>query len=307
MTEGLQFFPLRSGPDEPALLLTRLPREGDPVLYIHGATFPAALSVAYRFGGRSWMDDLAACGFDVWALDFAGYGGSDRYPGMSDCADGPPLGRAAVAADQIARAVAHILDQTAKPCLSIIAHSWGTTAAGLYASLHPERVARLCLFGPIAQRDGRTEIGPSPQRWRLVTVAQQRARFIEDVPQEHPHVLIEPDLGMWGQAYLGTDSEAAHRDPPAVKIPYGPVADIADAWSGSLPWRPQDIRAPTLIVRGEWDGVTTDRDAAWLLSRLGHPVRRDAKISKGTHLMHLEHSREGLFQAVREFLKEERP
>ena len=46
MMEGLQFFRLRGGEDEPALLLTRLPREGNPVLYVHGATFPAALSVA---------------------------------------------------------------------------------------------------------------------------------------------------------------------------------------------------------------------------------------------------------------------
>jgi len=305
--QELQFFRLRGGQDEPTLLLTRLQRGGSPVLYIHGATFPAALSVAYRFEGRSWMDDLAACGFDVWALDFAGYGGSDRYSEMSGSADGPPLGRATQAASQIARAVTHILDQTAKPRISLIAHSWGTTAAGLYASLHPERVARLCLFGPIAQRDERTEIDEPRLRWRLLTVAQQHARFIEDVPRDHPPVLIEPELDLWGSAYLGTDEEAAHRDPPAVKIPYGPVVDIADAWSSALPWRPQDIRTPTLIVRGEWDSVTTDADAAWLLSRLGHPVRRDAKIAKGTHLMHLEHSRDGLFQAVREFLKEETP
>lgn len=307
MTEGLQFFRLHGGGDEPALLLTRLPREGRPVLYIHGATFPAALSVGYRFGDRSWMDDLAAHGFDVWALDFAGYGGSERYPEMSGSADGAPLGRAAQAAGQIGRAMAHILDQTAKPRVSIIAHSWGTMPAGFYATTHPERIAHLCLFGPVAERDGRRETSGPLLRWRLLTVAQQHARFIEDVPRDHPPVLIEPELHLWGPAYLGTDGEAALRDPAAVKIPYGPVADIADAWSGCLPWRPQDVRAPALVVRGEWDSVTTDADAAWLLSRLGHPARRDAKIARGTHLMHLEHSREGLFHAVREFLKEETP
>ena len=151
---------------------------------------------------------------------------------MSGSADGPPLGRAAPAAGQIARAVRHILDQTAKPRISLIAHSWGTMAAGLYTTSHPEEFARLCLFGPIAQRNQRREIDEPPRRWRLVTVAQQHARFIEDVPQEHPPVLIEPELGAWGPAYLGTDNEAALRDPPAVKVPYGPVADIADAWSG---------------------------------------------------------------------------
>ena len=113
-------------------------REGVPVLYVHGATFPSALSVAYRFGGRSWMDDLAACGFDVWAVDFAGYGGSDRIPKCQAASMVRPLGRVRRAAGQIARAVTYILGQTAKPRISLIAHSWGTMAAGLYASLHPE-------------------------------------------------------------------------------------------------------------------------------------------------------------------------
>ena len=49
------------------------------VLYLHGATFPSTLSIAHRFDGYSWRDDLNAAGFDVWGLDFAGFGGSDRY------------------------------------------------------------------------------------------------------------------------------------------------------------------------------------------------------------------------------------
>src|ERR1700689_4818572 len=46
------------------------------VLYVHGATFPSALSIAHRFDGYSWRDDLNTAGFDVWGLDFAGFGGS---------------------------------------------------------------------------------------------------------------------------------------------------------------------------------------------------------------------------------------
>ena len=45
-----------------------------PILYIHGATFPSALSIAYRFGGYSWRDALCEAGFDVWGFDFHGYG-----------------------------------------------------------------------------------------------------------------------------------------------------------------------------------------------------------------------------------------
>ena len=33
------------------------------VLYVHGATFPSALSIAHRFDGHSWRDALCAAGF----------------------------------------------------------------------------------------------------------------------------------------------------------------------------------------------------------------------------------------------------
>jgi pimeloyl-ACP methyl ester carboxylesterase len=62
------------------------------VLYVHGATFPSALSIAHRFDGASWRDALNDAGFDVWGLDFHGFGHSDRYPEMNQLAsDGPPL------------------------------------------------------------------------------------------------------------------------------------------------------------------------------------------------------------------------
>src|ERR1022692_3180375 len=72
------------------------------VLYVHGATFPSALSIAHRFDGRSWRDALCDAGFSVWGLDFYGFGGSDRYPEMSQAADtNAPLGLAAESAEQL--------------------------------------------------------------------------------------------------------------------------------------------------------------------------------------------------------------
>jgi 2-iminobutanoate/2-iminopropanoate deaminase len=62
------------------------------VIYVHGATFPSALSIAHRFDGRAWRDALCDAGFDVWGLDFYGFGGSGRYPEMDrPAADHPPL------------------------------------------------------------------------------------------------------------------------------------------------------------------------------------------------------------------------
>src|SRR3984957_9955069 len=97
------------------------------VLYVHGGSFPSALSIAHRFDGRSWRDELADAGFHVWGLDFQGFGGSDPYPEMAESAAGKPaLGRAEAASEQIERAVRFISAHHQTQKISIIGHSWGT-------------------------------------------------------------------------------------------------------------------------------------------------------------------------------------
>src|ERR1700712_2941467 len=89
-----------------------------PVLYVHGGTFPSALSIAHRFDGRSWRDELSEAGFHVWGLDFHGLGNSDPHPRLSR-----------------------------------FAHSWGTMVAVHLAGRCPDLIDRMVFFGPIARRD----------------------------------------------------------------------------------------------------------------------------------------------------------
>jgi pimeloyl-ACP methyl ester carboxylesterase len=111
------------------------------VLYVHGATFPSALSIAHRFDGRSWRDALCEAGFDVWGLDFYGFGHSDHYPEMDAPAEAnPPLCLAEEAAAQLAAAVSFILEHQGLNSLSLIAHSWGSMAVGRFAGDHPALV-----------------------------------------------------------------------------------------------------------------------------------------------------------------------
>jgi len=84
-SEGLTLF-LRYLP--PNSQLTDTPKI---VLYVHGGSFPSALSIAHRFDGRSWRDELADAGFHVWGLDFQGFGGSDPYPEMTEPAERNPV------------------------------------------------------------------------------------------------------------------------------------------------------------------------------------------------------------------------
>src|ERR1700738_5150986 len=129
------------------------------VLYIHGGTFPSELSIAHRFDGVSWRDELAASGFHCWGLDFHGFGRlSDPYPEMSVPAEQhPPLGRANDASRQLERAVRFICAHHRVSRISLLAHSWGGIVAGRFAGEHPRLVERLVFFGPIASRPRRAD------------------------------------------------------------------------------------------------------------------------------------------------------
>ncbi len=294
-------FELAGAAGEPTLLVRHEAGPGPSVLYVHGATFPCALSLAYRFDGRSWLDDLRSRGFDVWGFDFAGYGGSQRPAAFAaEAALHAPLGRVDEAMGQLARVVAHVRRTMHRERVSLIAHSWGSLVAGRFATRCPEQVERLVLFGPIARREQPAPPAPTGA-WRLMTIEQQLARFIEDDPTGAPSVLLEPALQAWGPAYLASDAGAAQRG--AVKIPNGPQADIAAAWSGSFPYDPAQVHAPTLIVRGEWDSLCDDDDARWLLDHLGCRDKRDVRLPRGTHLMHLEQGRGLLYDATAQWLQ----
>ena len=281
-----------------------------PVLYVHGATFPSALSIAHRFDGYSWRDALNDAGFDVWALDFLGFGHSDRYRQMDEPAEGhPPLCTAEDAGDQVEAAVHFILEHQGISRLSMVSHSWGSMPAGRFAGKHPAMVDRWVLFGPVARRPPRRyESAPSSPAWRTITVEDQWKRFVEDVPAGEPPVLSRQQFEAWGDRYLDSDVGSRARSPAAVKVPAGPFSDILRAWHGELGYDPAKVRSPIALIRGEWDGLIPDEDARWLFDAFSaSPVKRDIKISRGTHLMHLELMRHALYRETNTFLLGEHP
>jgi pimeloyl-ACP methyl ester carboxylesterase len=275
------------------------------VLYVHGGTFPSALSIAHRIDGGSWRDALCDAGFHVWGLDFHGFGAlSDPYPEMAQPADRhPPLGPTAAASRQLEAAVRCILARHAVPQLSLIAHSWGCLVAGHFAARCPDLVDRIVMFGPIARRSpvGERVLLPA---WRLISLQDQWERFVADVSSSEKPVLLKRHFDAWGEAYLDADPDSRGRSPASVKVPGGAFQDIYDCWAGEFPFDPTLIRVPVAIIRGEWDSLCTDADAHWLFDTLrSAPMRRDIKISRATHLMHLEKGRSALYRETETFLK----
>ncbi len=302
-----QTFSVAATAECPSLFVRRQPRIGLPaVLYVHGASFPSALSVGFDFGSGSWFDDWNARGFDAWAFDFAGFGNSGRYPAMSKPADKhPPLCRAPEGARQIAAVLDLIRRETGGGPVSLVAHSWGGAPAALAAIAEPDVVDQLVLFAPIACWTGGA-VPASLPAWADISNEAQYKRFVEDVPKGHASVLEGFDR--WAPAYLASDPDAALRTPPAVRVPFGPMADNLEARVGKPAWEPARLTRPLTVVRGAWDSLCLDRDAATILdAATAAPSRHDRKLDGGTHLMHLETGRHALYDAVGHALKGETP
>jgi alpha-beta hydrolase superfamily lysophospholipase len=285
---------------EPTLALYHQPSpaDKDDLLYVHGSTFGADLSVRYQLDGRSWADALCDAGFNVWSFDFAGYGASDRYP--SDAAH--PVGDIAQVLPQLQRVVAAIRSRNHRRRVNLLAHSWGGTVALRYASSHANDLASLALFAPILVRDA-AAMPPAPTSLHfLLTAWEQYRRFIEDVPAGETQPLSERHFQLWSEAFLATDPDAGQRSPPAVLSPAGPQRDVHALRSGQLLYDAAAINLPTLLVRGEWDRACSAADTDRLLDAITGAAKVNVTIPGATHLMHLESSRGLLYNAVNDFL-----
>ena len=85
------------------------------VLYVHGATYPASTAFDLQLGGMSWMDYIAARGYDVYLLDLRGYGKSTRPKEM---ADDPQTNPPIVRGDTAVKDIGTIVDSSSRDAIS---------------------------------------------------------------------------------------------------------------------------------------------------------------------------------------------
>src|SRR3569833_2684945 len=80
---------------------------GRTLLMVHGSTYPAHTGIDLPLGGQSWMDYVAARGFDVYCLDVRGYGRSTRPKAMDEpTQNNPPVART----PEAVKAITAVLD-----------------------------------------------------------------------------------------------------------------------------------------------------------------------------------------------------
>ncbi|MGI9478564.1 MAG: alpha/beta hydrolase [Hyphomicrobiaceae bacterium] len=281
------------------------------VILQHGATYGSA-AFDLPFGGLSWMDYMAARGFDVYCLDLPGYGRSERPPQMAVPADqNPPFMRTPDAAACLGAVVDFVCARRGVDRLCLIGWSWGTAITGSYAAGHGDRVERLALYAPVWDR---TDSAPSAIQvegplgaYRTVDREATQKRRQNGLSLEQAIQVMPPDwFDMWWEATTAADPDAA---PGTIRAPNGVVQDSLDYWNVGKPlYDPGKITAPVLVVVGEWDLDTKPDLAINLFALLTRAAwKRLTIVSGGTHSLMMEANRMLLFRSVQQFLEESAP
>jgi pimeloyl-ACP methyl ester carboxylesterase len=300
---GIELFVRNKRPKE----MQNLPADRI-VLLVHGITFPSESTFDLSLDGLSWMDYIARAGYDVYLVDVRGYGASTRPPAMSEPPDRhPPVATLAEAVDDVDAAVNFILRRRNVERINLIGWSWGTVVMGRYAATHGEKVDRLVLYAPVWQRKTESLAARGTDvktAYRLVNVAAMKSRWLTGVaPDKQEQLIPRGWFETWVAATLATDPWGSKQTPAVIRVPNGGLVANSSAGDWVPPYDPAAIKAPTLLIKAEWDAETPAYMAQTLFPLIANaPVKQYVEIGEGTHSIMLERNRMQLFRAVQSFL-----
>ncbi|MFS3137748.1 alpha/beta hydrolase [Gluconacetobacter sacchari] len=275
------------------------------ILLMHGATLPSESLFDVPVGDGSFMDSLAQDGFDVYALNVRGFGGSTRPGGMEGAPeDAPPQVRTETAVRDLGTAVDYILTKHTLPRLCLIGMSWGGTVTGSYTAAHNDKVEKLTLIAPQWINDGVSRLDPGGpvHAYRRFDVQAFRHRWLEGVPEHKRDWLLPAGwFEQWAAVILASDPSAQDG---IIRAPAGVIQDVREYWSaGKALYEPENITVPVLLLHAEWDLDVTLNQMANLFPRFRNaPYRRWTEIGEGTHMVVMEQNRWQVLKNIKAFL-----
>ncbi|HEY5701509.1 MAG TPA: alpha/beta hydrolase [Gammaproteobacteria bacterium] len=239
------------------------------VLFVHGSSMASQPTFDLQVPGRpfsSVMDWFAARGFDTWCVDMEGYGRSDKHRDIScDIANG---------ADDLAAASDYILKLRGIDRFLVYGISSGALRAAMFAENHPERIARLALDAFVWTGEGSPTL--EDRRKKLPQFLQSKRRpidraFVHSIfNRDHPGTADENVVNAFAEAITALDDS----------IPNGTYIDMCT----NLPLvDPKNITAPTIIMRGEYDGIAGIEDLIAFFAALPSPDKHFAVMPGIAH------------------------
>jgi pimeloyl-ACP methyl ester carboxylesterase len=239
---------------------------GDPakakgiVLFVHGSSMASQPTFDLQVRGRpdsSAMDWFAKRGYDTWCVDMEGYGRSTK-----DRDNNAPISQGA---DDCLAAATYIQDLRGKRPLLVYGISSGALRAGLFAQRNPGLVARLALDAMVWTGEGSPTL--AERRKKLPEFKAKKRRPIDKAfvysifNRDHPGTAEDKVIEAFADAITALDDS----------VPTGTYVDMC----AHLPVvDPAKITVPTIIMRGQWDGIAGVDDLVEFFKRLPNPDKQ---------------------------------
>jgi pimeloyl-ACP methyl ester carboxylesterase len=268
------------------------PKPGEPPLpalfLVHGSSNSTRSSYDLHVPGKgeySLMNVMARYGYDVWTMDHDGYGRSGSSGNNSDIASG---------VEDLKAAIPVVLQETGQSKMHFYGTSSGGIRAGAYAQAQPDRVNRLVMVAFTYKGTGAPEIGRRQKRieeLRANTRRKRDAAMIRSIFTRDGHASsYDPAVP---EAIINSEMQFGDQ------IPTGTYLDMA----AHLPLvDPKKVQCPVLMVRGIYDGNSTNEDLLDFYQQLPNGDRQFVILPHTAHSPGYGKNRHLLWYAVRNFL-----
>lgn len=230
------------------------------VLFVHGSSMASQPTFDLQVPGRpdsSAMEWFAKRGYDTWCVDMEGYGRSDKKrPINFDIANG---------ADDLSAASAYIQDKAGAGPLLVYGISSGALRAAKFAERHPERVKRIALDAFVWTGEGSPTLVERKKRLAEFQAKTRRPidkAFVYSIfNRDHPGTAEDKVIEAFADAILSLDDS----------VPTGTYVDMCS----KLPLiDPTKITMPTILMRGQWDGIASVEDLVAFFNKLPNPDKQ---------------------------------
>ena len=244
--------------------------EGKPaLLFVHGSSMASQPTFDLTVPGRpdsSVMDWFAQRGFVCWTVDMEGYGRSGKSRDIPcDVSNG---------ADDLTAATDYIRKTRGVTSLMAYGISSGALRAALFAERHPGRVARLALDAFVWT--GASAPTLEQRRKKLPEFRAHNRRpidraFVRSIfARDHPDCAEPRVVEAFADAILALDDS----------MPNGTYVDMCSKLPVVDPAR---ITMPTLVMRGQYDGIAAFDDLLEFFRRLPNPDKQFSVMAGISH------------------------
>jgi len=265
-----------------------------PVLIlVHGSsmsTMPTFDLTVPGAGEYSMFNVFAKLGYDVWGIDFEGYGRSSVTPGWSDIKSG--------VADLVAMMPIVERETKVPGGYHMIGESSGALRVAAFAAEHPERVGRLVFSAyTYTGKDSPT----------LTERAKGLDFYRKNNRRPRPKEMLE---SIFTRDKAGTSDPRTAAALVAAELPFGdsvPTGTYLDMTSKLPIIEAKAIKAPVLVIRGEHDGIATQADLLDFYNQLPNPDRQFVTLPGMAHTLVLGTNRELFWYASHTFLNMPKP